>query len=390
MIKVLRVIHSLNPRVGGPPEGIIQSSPILSKYGIETTVICLDNPKSKWLNNKPFKVIALGKGFLNYGFQFGLVSKISNIASNYDLIIIHGLWQYHSLATFLAIRKLKRKYFILTHGMLDPWFQKKYPLKHLKKKLYWNLVESRIIKGSEAVFFTSKKEELVSRAWFKNLEAKKEIINYGIAKPPQKKEKLKKIFSKRFPILNDKKIILFLSRVDNKKGIDLLIEAFGEIHENHPKLFLVIAGPYSQNNKLVFRLKKIIKKYNIENKVIFTGMLEGDMKWGAYYSSAFYCLPSHSENFGIVVAEALGCGGLIGISNKVNIYEEIEKAKAGLIFNDTKDGTVKVLKEWLKLNKEEKLTIRKNARLLFEKKYNFLNNTYKFVSKLKNYLEDEI
>ncbi len=390
MIKVLRVIHSLNPRVGGPPEGIIQVSPILRKYGIETTVICLDNPKSKWLNNKPFKVIPFGKGFLNYGFQFGLVSKIANIASHYDLVIIHGLWQYHSLSTFLALRKLNRKYFVFTHGMLDPWFQKKYPLKHLKKKLYWNLVESKVIRGSEAVFFTSKKEELVSRTWFKNLKAKKEIINYGIAKPPQRGQKLKKIFYQKFPILKDKKVILFLSRIDNKKGVDLLIEAFGEIHENHPKLCLVIAGPYSKSNKLVLKLKKIIKKYNIKNKVIFTGMIEGDIKWGAYYASDFYCLPSHSENFGIVVAEALGCGCLVGISNKVNIYEDIANAKAGLIFNDTKEDTVNVLKEWLRLNKEDKIKMRKNARLLFENKYNSSKNANKFVEKLKYYFGEKV
>ena len=70
MTKILRVIHSLNPKVGGPPEGIIQFSPILNKYRIETSVICLDNPDSKWLKNLPFKVFALGKGFLKYGFQF--------------------------------------------------------------------------------------------------------------------------------------------------------------------------------------------------------------------------------------------------------------------------------------------------------------------------------
>ena len=161
---------------------------------------------------------------------------------------------------------------------------------------------------------------------------------------------------------------------------------FGEIHEYDPKLFLVIAGPYSETNKLVLKLKKIIKKYNINKKVLFTGMLEGDIKWGAYYSSDFYCLPSHSENFGIVVAEALGCGVLIGISNKVNIYEEIENANAGLIFNDK--SQLQVLGEWLKLNKEEKLNIRMNARSLFEKKYNFLNNTNKFLRKLKYYLQD--
>ena len=109
MLRILRVIHSLNPKVGGPPEGIMQITPILKKYGIETSVICLDDPKSKWLDNKPYKVFALGDGFLKYGFQFTLVSKIKSIASNYDLIIIHGLWQFHSFATFLALNKLKKK-----------------------------------------------------------------------------------------------------------------------------------------------------------------------------------------------------------------------------------------------------------------------------------------
>ena len=116
-------------------------------------------------------------------------------------------------------------------------------------------------------------------------------------------------------------------------------------------------------------------------------MLQGDLKWGAFYSADFYCLPSHSENFGIVVAEALGCGALISISNKVNIYEEIEKAKAGLIFNDTKNDTVRILREFLKLNEDEKKDIKKNAKLLFDEKFNLLNIASKFANKLNYYLE---
>ena len=116
-------------------------------------------------------------------------------------------------------------------------------------------------------------------------------------------------------------------------------------------------------------------------------MLEGDLKWGAFYSADFYCLPSHAENFGIVVAEALGCGALISISNKVNIYEEIEEAKAGLIFNDTKNDTVRILKELLELNDEQKFNIRKNAKLLFDNKFNLLNTASNFAIKLKNYID---
>ena len=84
MVKLLRVIHSLNPEVGGPPEGILQISPVLEKYGIKTTVACLDNPNSEWLENKPYEIIAFGKGFLNYGFQFGLVSKLSSLFTSYN------------------------------------------------------------------------------------------------------------------------------------------------------------------------------------------------------------------------------------------------------------------------------------------------------------------
>ena len=116
-------------------------------------------------------------------------------------------------------------------------------------------------------------------------------------------------------------------------------------------------------------------------------MLEGDLKWGAFYTADFYCLPSHAENFGFVVAEALGCGSLMSISNKVNIYEEIEKAKAGIISNDTKKDTVRALKELLKLNEEEKIIMRKNARELFDREFNLLNISSKFANKLKDYLE---
>ena len=100
-------------------------------------------------------------------------------------------------------------------------------------------------------------------------------------------------------------------------------------------------------------------------------------------------MPSHSENFGIVVTEALGCGSLVSISNKVNIFEEIENAKAGLIFNDTKNDTVRVINQWLELDKEEKINIRKNARILFDKKFNLTNNASKFANKLNNYFENK-
>ncbi len=385
MLKLLRVIHSINPEVGGPPEGILQISPLLSSYGIETTVACLDEPDSEWLINKPYKVISLGKGFLNYGFQFGLVQKLTSLAKNYDLVIIHGLWQYHSLATFLALKRIKKKYFLFTHGMLDPWFKKKYPLKHIKKLIYWTIFERNVAKGAEAIFFTSIQEEYLSKNWFKNIKIDKKFINYGINRKPENPEKFKKVFLKRFPYLNNKKIILFLSRIDYKKGIDILIEAFGKISHEYPELVLVVAGPFSKDYQLRQKLNTLINIFRIKDKVIFTGMLKNEMKWGAYYSSDIFCLPSHSENFGIVVAEALSCGCLVGISDKVNIYQEIKKANAGVILKDTTEDIIKALDRMLNLSNDDKAEMKKNALTLFDDKFNLLNTVNIFVKILKEY-----
>ena len=386
MVKLLRVIHSLNPEVGGPPEGILQISPVLEKYGIKTTVACLDNPNSEWLENKPYEIIAFGKGFLNYGFQFGLVSKLSSLFKDFDLIIIHGLWQYHSFATFLALRNMNKRYFLFTHGMLDPWFKEKYPLKHLKKLIYWKIIESKVVKGSEAIFFTSNKEEYLSKSWFNNLKTNKKVINYGISKSHQDSSKLIQVFKKKFPEVKNKKIILFLSRIDYKKGIDILVKAFGRISHKYPNHILVVAGPPAKNNELNNKIKKLIYSYNLKDKVLFTGMLKGELKWGAYYSSDIYCLPSHSENFGIVVAEALSCGCLLGISNKVNIYDEIKNANAGFVFENSESELIRILEKMLKLSNSEKSKMKENAVNLFDKKFNLLNNANIFANTLSEYI----
>eukprot|EP01038_Epipyxis_sp_PR26KG_P002792 gene2792-3964_t len=76
-------------------------------------------------------------------------------------------------------------------------------------------------------------------------------------------------------------------------------------------------------------------------------MLRGEQKWGAFYSSEAYLLPSHQENFGIAVAEALGCGLPVLISDKVNIWREIDQARAGMVETDTVDGTERSLRHWL-------------------------------------------
>jgi glycosyltransferase involved in cell wall biosynthesis len=141
-----------------------------------------------------------------------------------------------------------------------------------------------------------------------------------------------------------------MSRIHQKKGVDLLIDAFSKVAQRDPKLHLVIAGP--DHHGLQADLERLSFKCGIGERITWTGMVTGDVKWGAYRAAEVFVLPSHSENFGIVVAEALACGLPVLISDKVNIWREIEADGAGLVAEDTLIGTVSLLETWLDLTPE--------------------------------------
>lgn len=147
----------------------------------------------------------------------------------------------------------------------------------------------------------------------------------------------------------------------------MLISAFAQLALTEPDLHLVMAGPDEAGWKS--HLEEQATRSGIANRITWTGMLQGDEKWGAFYSAEVFCLPSHQENFGIVVAEALACGKPVLISNKVNIWREIEADKAGFIQNDTLDGTSKMLGQWLALSPESKLQMQKAARQCFDARF---------------------
>jgi glycosyltransferase involved in cell wall biosynthesis len=157
--------------------------------------------------------------------------------------------------------------------------------------------------------------------------------------------------------------MLFLSRIHEKKGCDLLVEAFARVARSDPSLCLVIAGP--DQTGWVAKLKDRAERLGIADRITWPGMLQGDLKWGAFYAAEVFCLPSHQENFGIVVAEALACGKPVLVSNKVNIWREIETDGAGLVNDDTLEGTVKGLQQWLALTPEAKQKMQKSARRSF-------------------------
>src|SRR5262249_6303466 len=132
-------------------------------------------------------------------------------AAAFDAVVVNGLWQYHGFGTRLALRRLDMPYHVFTHGMLDPWFKRAYPLKHLKKWLYWPWAEYRVLRDAAGVLFTSEEERLLARQSFWLYHAKEHVVAYGTSAPPQNGDALREAFLATHPQLRGKRIVLFLS-----------------------------------------------------------------------------------------------------------------------------------------------------------------------------------
>jgi glycosyltransferase involved in cell wall biosynthesis len=287
-------------------------------------------------------------------------------ASRFDAVIVNGLWQYHGIAAHRALRHTGTPYFVFTHGMLDPWFRRTYPLKHLKKWCYWPWAEYRVLRDASAVLFTCEEERLLARESFWLYRAREAVVAYGTPGPQGDADGQARDFLDRFPELKGRRLLLFLGRIHPKKGVDLLIDGFARVSREAPDVQLVIAGPDSVQWQAA--LSERARALGLRN-LTWTGMLSGDLKWGAFHAAEAFVLPSHQENFGIAVAEALACSLPVLISDRVNIWREVEEAGAGLIAHDNAQSVHAQLLQWVRLNTEARQRMAANARRLFQSRF---------------------
>lgn len=364
-------------------EGARKIDTQLSSLGHHVEVVCLDSPHEDFLKSYPVAVHALGPSSFGYNYSKALLPWLTKNQHNFDAVIVNGLWQYPSFAAWRALSNTKIPYYVFTHGMLDPWFKKTYPLKHLKKWLYWPWAEYRVLRDAKAVIFTSEEERVSARESFWLYRCNEAVTMYGTSNIPKNSEELTNLFLDKYPSLKEKRILLFLSRIHEKKGCDLLVEAFSKITNTHQNIHLVMAGP--DQSDWVKTLKASAEKLGVADKITWTGMLTGDMKWGAFYACEVFCLPSHQENFGIVVAEALACGKPVLISNKVNIWREIESDDAGFIADDSVEGTLLNLQRWLALTSNEYALKKEKAEQCFSERFHIEGATTRLLEIIQDH-----
>ncbi|MHB8302645.1 MAG: glycosyltransferase [Acidobacteriaceae bacterium] len=369
-MRILNVIRSLRPEYGGPAQLVRCILAACPRLGWEGEVACLDTPAESVAAQVPFPVHALGQNKTVYGYSTRWIPWLRQNIDRFDGVVIHGIWQYQSFGTWLALRG-RKPYVQFAHGMLDPWFKRRYPLKHLKKMVYWTLAEHRVMRDASTVLFTCQTEQRLAPQSFALSRWNSAVVPYGAELPTGDPTAQAEAFHQKCPAARDRRFVLYLGRIHPKKGCDLLIEAFAAMAAKFPDVDLVMAGPDSGMRGL---LEERVKAHKLTSRVHWPGLITGDAKWGAFYASEAFILPSHQENFGIAVAESLACSRPVLISDQVNIWPEIQEDGAGLVAPDTVEGTQLLLQQWLELSPAQREAMGRHARACFENRYNLDKN----------------
>jgi glycosyltransferase involved in cell wall biosynthesis len=360
----------MDPAWGGPVEGLKNIAAQAKAAGHKLHITCLDAPDAPWLKNLEMHVNAIGLGkFGKFGYTRRLDFWLRENIQRFDVVVVNGIWMYFSAAVRRAAIRAKVPYFVFTHGALDPWFKRHYPTKQIKKQVYWSLFEHQVLRDADAVLFTTFEEEAVSRGAFWPYRCNSKVVGYGIGDPfiskvtTKDRHEAQGRLRSALPALGDRKFLLFLARVHEKKGIDLFLQAIARNRENYRQHALVIAGP--GDHAYVSELKRMGEQLGLEKQLIWAGPLYGEAKWSALMEAEAYVLPSHQENFGISVVEALACSVPVLITDKVNIWREIVTDGAGFAEPDDVSGVSLLLEKWSHLDTKQRASMRDRARQCF-------------------------
>ncbi len=284
---------------------------------------------------------------------------LSRQIENCDLVHIHGLWQEHCAFAAALARRLGKPYVISAHGMLDPW-----ALKHKgwKKSLYLRLVERKNLAGAAALHALTAAEASDYRkiTTYSLVETIPNAIDLPLAADPG-------LFVSKYPAVSAKTIVLFLSRLHHKKGLDLLCESWSRIAPHCPDAHLVIAGPDSEH--LRSELEAAFESKGLSESVTFTGMLAGPMKWSALAAAHLFVLPSRSEGLSMAALEAMGMEKPVLLTEQCHVDRLLEHECGWQIQPDAKELEC-ALRDFLR-SPQRARAMGRNARCLIEDRHSW-------------------
>ncbi|HAC65327.1 MAG TPA: glycosyl transferase group 1 [Cyanothece sp. UBA12306] len=374
-MKVLQIVPSISLIYGGPSQMVLGLAEALGNQRIDVTILTtnsngdagqppLNVPLGVSIQQQGYQIIYFAcSPFRRYKFSFDLLKWLNKHASEYDIAHIHALFSPLSTAAATVARYCQLPYILRPLGTLDPADLQK---KRFIKKLYGNLLEKPNLAGAAAVHFTTDQEAQIS--WRYGVKTNDLVIPLGVNLPnsfPPLGQTRKKL-----GIAEEVPLILFMSRIDPKKGLNLLLESLDKLVEKGLEFRFVLAGSNPQDPVYEETIKQQIANSSFSKKTIITGFVKGELKLGLLQDADLFVLPSYYENFGIAVAEAMSVGTPIIISKGVYIWSDVQAASAGWVTPMEIEGLTNALENAI-INPNERQKRGKNASKLALKKYSW-------------------
>jgi len=335
-VRILHVISTMAPSAGGPTTVMASLLRAQARLGHEV-VLCTtdrDTPTSKRLDAASIRD-RLSPEIATHVFAAEIPSLLisramrawlrQNIAG-FDLVHVHGLYRFPPTYAANLARRRRVPYVIRPHGSLDPFLYRQSARSVLLKRLWERWFDLPNLHGASAIHYTTEDER--ERAAFLKLRAPSFVVPNGLDWARFADLPARGAFRARLGV-GDAPLVLFLSRLNFKKGLDLLVPAFARVRERFPDAVLALVGP--DNEGYGAKVRGWVAEHGLQDCTHFVDHLNGEAVLQAYVDADVFALPSYTENFGMVVAESLACGTPVVISDQVNIHGEIASAGAGLV-----------------------------------------------------------
>ncbi|HLO84753.1 MAG TPA: hormogonium polysaccharide biosynthesis glycosyltransferase HpsP [Nostocaceae cyanobacterium] len=346
-MKILQIIPSISLIYGGPSQMLLGLAPALARAGTKVTILTtnsngdtgqkpLDVPLNCPIQQDGYEIIYFHCApFRRYKFSLSLLTWLKNHIHEFEVAHIHALFSPISSAAAIVCRQYNLPYILRPLGTLDPADLRK---KRQLKCLYAAILERYNLAGAAAIHFTSEQEAKVSERF--GVSTRDLVIPLGVIPPVSYEGEIRK----KFNIPSHKPLIIFMSRIDQKKGLNLLIAALEKLLLDNYEFHFVLAGSNPQDPTYEQRIKLQIENSPLRSHTTMTGFVSGELKASLLQAADLFVLPSYYENFGIAVAEAMVAGVPVLISDQVYISPQVQESESGWVGKNN----VKVLVELLK------------------------------------------
>lgn len=332
-MKVLIVIPAVGLVYGGTSKLVFELAQALSDRNLQIDVVTtnangstnLDVPLYTWQQEGSYRIQYFPRWRLSeYKFSYSLTTWLFKHVGDYDLVHTISLFTYPVAIAHWLCQLRKVPYIASPHGMLDPWALE---YKAWKKKAYYTLIERPILQKASAIQMLSQAEAEGARSL--ELPTPLTIIPNGVHRRDFETLPNPELFYQRFPALRGKTLILFLGRVDPKKGLDLLAPAFAQVQAHFPNTHLIVAGP--DNTGFLPTAQSYFEQAGCLEAVTFTGMLTGSLKYAALAAAQLYVAPSYSEGLSMSILEAMSSGLPCVITRGCNFPEAMKAGAAEVV-----------------------------------------------------------